>query len=236
MPEVQEDEDLVLIPLKNVTPAILKQESELKELIEDLTRMGCKGFLAKPWKLQSEATLREFLSERGNHWERTMQQVLEQWTTEVWADVYEFAPRKGERRANRKDTYFVGKFRTEHDPKDGFHPGDCNNTKERRVIEFLLPILYPKKPKRLSITMANTIFGALSKTRPINWGRLIQELVEKSIPHIDKKPSSFSPYILHIYQRSGCIKEKKEDALTIAEDEVVYKLGPEVELTKAGTE
>ena len=30
---------------------------------------------------------------------------------------------------------------------------------ERRVIEFLLPILYSKKPKTLSITMANTIFG-----------------------------------------------------------------------------
>ena len=50
----------------------------------------------------------------------------------------------------------------EHDPKDGFHPKDYRNPREHRVIDFLFPILYPEKPKRLSITMANTIFGALS--------------------------------------------------------------------------
>ena len=48
MLEVREDDDLVPIPLKNVAPAITKRESELKELIEDLTRMGCEGLLAKP--------------------------------------------------------------------------------------------------------------------------------------------------------------------------------------------
>ena len=75
MLEVKEDD--VSISLKNVVPAIPKRESELKELIEDLSRMGCEGLLAKPWNLRSEATLREFLSERGNHWERTMWQVPE---------------------------------------------------------------------------------------------------------------------------------------------------------------
>ena len=85
------------------------------------------------------------------------------------------------------------------------------------------------------ITMANTIFGALSGTRPLNWGRLIQELVEKSIPHIGKKPSPLSLYILHLYQRNGCINEAEEDALMIVEDEVAYKLGPEVEPTEAET-
>ena len=154
----------------------------------------------------------------------------------MWADIYGFAPRKGEGWASRKDTYFVGKFKTEHDPKDGFHSGDYRNPRERRVIEFLLPILYLQNPKRLSIMMVNTIFGALSGTRLVNWGQLIQELVEKSIPHIGKKPSPLSPYSLHLYQRNGCVKEEEEDALIIAEDVVVYKLGPEVELTEAGTE
>ena len=81
--------------------------------------------------------LREFLFERGNEWERTMRQDLEQWTAKVWTDVYGFAPRKGEGWASWKDTYFVGKFRAEHDPKDGFYPVDCKNPRECRVIEFL---------------------------------------------------------------------------------------------------
>jgi hypothetical protein len=56
----------VPIPLKNVSSAVPKNDSELKELVEDLTRMGCEGFLNKPWNSRNEATLREFLFERGN--------------------------------------------------------------------------------------------------------------------------------------------------------------------------
>jgi hypothetical protein len=41
-----------------------------------------------------------------------------------------------------------------------------------------------------------------------------------------------SPYILHLYQQYGCINKAEEDVLTIAEDEVVYKLGLEVKITK----
>jgi hypothetical protein len=84
--------------------------------------------------------------------------------------------------------------------------------------------------------MANTLFGALSGKRHVNWGRLIQELVEKSIPHIGKKPSPLSPYILHLYQQNGCVNEVEKDALAIAEDEVTYKLGPEIKIMEAGTE
>lgn len=190
----------------------------MREFVEDLTRMGCKGLLAKPWNLRNDAVLREFLFERGNQWERTMRQDPKRWTAEVWADVYGFAPRNGEGWASRKDTCFIGKFKAEHDPKDDFYLVDCRNPRKRRVIEFLLPILHPKKPKGLSITMANTIYGELSGARPVNWGRLIQELVEKSIPHIGKQPFPLSPYILHLYQQNVCVNEEEEDALTIAED------------------
>jgi hypothetical protein len=104
------------------------------------------------------------------------------------------------------------------------------------VIEFILPILSPEKPKRLRITMANTLFGAMSGVRSVNWGWLIQKYVEKSIPHIGRKPSFLSPYLLHLYQHYGCINEAEEDAVTIAEDKVAYKLGPEVVLEESGSE
>ena len=156
-----------------------------------------------------------------------MRQDPEQWTAEVWADVYGFVPRKGEGWASRKDTNFEGKFRTEHDPKDGFYPVDCKHPRECRVIEFLLPycpnvplsgghrviditnkhfihagpfkgtgvsiylllpILYPEKPKRLSITMANTIFGALSGARLVNWGDLFKNWWRNRSPTSARNP------------------------------------------------
>ena len=64
----EREEEQVPIPLKNVSPAIPKRESELKKLIEDLSRMGCEGLLAKPWNLRAEATLHESLFKRGNQW------------------------------------------------------------------------------------------------------------------------------------------------------------------------
>jgi hypothetical protein len=186
MPEAREEDEReqVPIPVKPVTPATPKRDSELKELIEDLSRMGCEGLLAKPWNLRAKTTLREFLFERGNQWLWTMKQEPEKWTPEVWAGVYGFPKGKGEGWANRRDSYYVGKFRMDPDPKFGFHLGNC--PRERRVIEFILPILSPEKPKRLNITMANTLFGAMSGARPVNWGRLIQEYVEKSIPRIGR--------------------------------------------------
>ena len=70
MPEAQEEDEREQVPIlvKNVSPAIPKRESELKELIKDLSRIGCEGLLAKPWNLRAEATLREFLFKRGNQW------------------------------------------------------------------------------------------------------------------------------------------------------------------------
>jgi len=238
MPEVREEDerDEMPIPLKNVSPAVPEKESELEELIDDLRRMGCEGLLQKPWNVRSESTLREFKYERGNQWERTLRQDPEKWTAEVWGRVYGFALRKGEGWAHRKDSFYVGKFRGEHDSKDGFHPANCRNDRERRVIEFILPILSPEKPKRLTITMANTLFGAISGLRPVNWGRLIQEYVERNIPFIGRKPSFLSPYILHLYKHYECLTGAEEDALQIAEDEAAYKLAPEVTLGESGSE
>jgi hypothetical protein len=125
MPEIKEEDEvgLVMIPLKNVIPTIPKKEFEMKELVEDLTRMGCEGMLAKPWNVRNEAVFRGFLFTRGSQWERMMRQDPEWWTTKVWADVYGFAPRKGEGWANRKDTFFVRKVQDGGRPKGWILPG-----------------------------------------------------------------------------------------------------------------
>ena len=68
--------------------------------------------------------------------------------------------------------------------KEGFHPGNCRSKRERRVLKFLMPILNPEKPKRINLTLANTMFGALSGSRPVNWGLLIHESRDEgSSPH-----------------------------------------------------
>jgi hypothetical protein len=112
--------------------------------------------------------LREFKFERGNQWIGTKKRVPNKWTPDTWARVYGFQWAVVEGWAGRKDGLFAGKFRREVDPKEGLHPSNCRNARERRMLEFLMPILNPEKPKRISLTMANTMFGAMSGVRPVN--------------------------------------------------------------------
>jgi hypothetical protein len=92
------------------------------------------------------------------------------------------------------------------------------------VLEFLMPIFNPEKPKRISLTMANTLFGAMFGVRPVNWGVLIHEVVARTIPNIGRKPSYLSPFLLHLYRRYECITADEEDLLAIAVEEVAYKV------------
>ena len=126
--------------------------------------------------------LREFKIEKGNKWLNTKRRDPESWNPDTWARVYGFPKRVGAGLAGRKDGLCAGKFRGDVDPKEGLHPANCRNPRERRVLEFLMPILYPEKPKRISLTMANTLFGALSGIRPMNWALLIHKIVGRPIP------------------------------------------------------
>ena len=68
-----------------------------------------------------------------------------------------------------------------------------------------MPILNPDKPKRITVTAANTLFSATFGVRPVNWGLLIHEVVGRALPNIGQKPSFFFPFILHLYQHFDCI-------------------------------
>ena len=97
-------------------------------------------------------------------------------------------------------------------------------------------ILNPDKPKRISLTMANTLFGAMFGSRLVNWGLLIHKVVAKALPNIGKKSSFFSPFIFHLYQQYDLLLLDEEDELTIAANEVAYKLQPEAGETETSSD
>ena len=131
----------------------------------------------------------------------------ERWTAETWAEVYHF-PKEGRSHALRMDKFVVGKFSTHINPKDGHAIADCEDPRERRVLEFIVPILYLEKPTRITMTLANTIFGALSGARPVSWEIVIQDLVGKLVFELEKgKPSPISLYLFHFYNRFECLRK-----------------------------
>ena len=72
--------------------------------------------------------------------------------------------------ASWTDRFIDGKFSGRVNPKDGYVVVDCKEPRARKVLEFLVPLLYLEKPTRVTITVGNTIFGALFGERPVDWG------------------------------------------------------------------
>ena len=98
------------------------------------------------------------------------------------------------------------KFETTINPKDGHAVSDCIDPRERRVFEFVIPILYPKKPNRVTKEVGNIVFRALSREYKISWGHVLHKVVDKLVSMLGKgKPTLVSPYLFHLYNKFECL-------------------------------
>ena len=113
--------------------------------------------------------------------------------------------------ANRTDKYVEGKFLHEVDPKDRFPVRECKDAWEHRLLEFLVSIVHPDKPTRVTRTLENTIFGALSGERSVDWSIIFMELVNRLEGGAGKtKPTPICPFLYHLYESKGLLTKDEE--------------------------
>jgi hypothetical protein len=72
--------------------------------------------------------------------------------------------------ATKKEDCIWNKFFKNLDPK-------YNDKREKMMLHFLMPILNPKKPYNVTLTLANTLLIAYSKKKVVDLGSIIGELV-----------------------------------------------------------
>ena len=223
----------VHVSLRNVTPAIPGNEFEHGMLKSDLEDLGCARLLKRPWNLKNEDFIQQFVLiregklEHNYMFDTTIRDRPEEWTVDIWRKVYDFGL-GGNGLANRTDLYIEGKFRNDADPKDGFSVRDCRNPRERKLLEFLVPIVHPDKPTRVTRTIGNTIFGALSGERPVDWGKVFSELVQRLVSGAGKsKPTPICPFLYHLYEYKGLLTDEEETDYTIAKELNRYWITPE---------
>ena len=200
------------ISLKAVVPGLPKNAKDRELLEEDLRRIRCHGLLGKPWGLRMEEMVAEIIGEKDNRWDGTVRQAPEKWTAKEWRKVYSFE-RGGEGMASQTDRFIDGMFSGKVNPKDGYAVADCRDPRVRRLLEFLVLLLYPEKPTRVTITVGNTIFGALSGERPVDWGVVVKDVVQRLLSGMGKsKATPICPYIFHLYHAHELLltNEKKE--------------------------
>ena len=58
------------------------------------------------------------------------------------------------------------------------------------MLEFLIPILYSEKHIQVTMTMDNTIFGALLGEWKVDWGIILQSVVAKLIEGIREEKAT----------------------------------------------
>jgi hypothetical protein len=190
--------------------------------LEDLQVMGCSGFLEKPWGFKDDRIIRELLDGVSNEFDNSIRGQPIRWTEECWREVYHFS-KGGGGLAGRKDEYVKECFKDLLSPKDGYSIDDCKDPRHRRLLAFLVPIVYPEKPNRITVTWDNTIFGALNGGRKVNWARVITTLVIQLAARVGKsRATPICPFFYHLYERKEFLKPEEEKNWKIQEGMLKY--------------
>jgi hypothetical protein len=210
------------VKLRKVVPEVPRSEMERGELLEDLQTMGCSGLLEKPWDFKDDRIVRELLDGVSNEFEHSIRACPIWWTEECWREVYNFY-KGGGGMAGRKDEYVKDCFRALPNPKDGYAIEDCTDVRHRRVLAFLVPILYPENPNWVAVTIGNTIFGALNGGRKVNWARIISNLVVQLVARVGKsRASPICPFLYYLYERKELLRVEEEKNWKIQEAMMKY--------------
>jgi hypothetical protein len=210
------------VKLRKVVPEVPRDEVERGELLEDLQVMGCSGFLEKPWGFKDDRIVRELVDGVSNEFDNSIRAQPVRWTEEVWREVYHFS-KGGGGLAGRKDEYVKECFKDLPSPKDGYSIDDCKDPRHKRLLAFLVPIVYPEKPNRITVTWGNTIFGALNGGRKVNWARVITTLIVQLAARVGKsRATPICPFLYHLYERKELLKPEEEKQWKIQEAMLKY--------------
>ena len=88
--------------------------------------------------------------------------------------------------------------------------------------------MHPDKPTWVTRTTGNTIFGALSGERLVDWGKVFSELVQRLVGGVGKsKPTPICPFLYHLYECKGLLTEEEETDYTTAKELNRYRISPE---------
>ena len=98
------------------------------------------------------------------------------------------------------------------------------------MLEFLIPILYPEKPTRVTMTVGNTIFGAFLGEQKVDWGIILQSVIAKLVEGARKlKATPIGPYMFHLYMGQEVLSVKEMVAYDISLDLLKYDYTLELE-------
>lgn len=95
--------------------------------------------------------IQELMEEYSNKWAKTIRALPRKWAIETWKKVYDFSClRKG--MASQTNKFVDGKFANFPHSKDGYAVADCKIARDKRMLEFIVLIMYLELPNQITET------------------------------------------------------------------------------------
>jgi hypothetical protein len=211
------DWKMLKLPITNPTPNP-RLERNLKDLRLD-------GLLGKPWIVKINSVVQDFYKWEESVTEGSIRGNLEAWTSEFVAKLYSLDT-EGEEDWMKEEVDWEEYFDIAScDPKTGWKVEHCKNPELRDLFAFLLPILYPTKPHRITKGFATTLLWAWKFDRKVNWAAIFVKNIQKLVAalHPDKH-TYLCPFIAHGYSQAQVFTPVEESDYDQAEAAWTFQL------------
>ena len=97
------------------------------------------------------------------------------------------------------------------------------------LLEFILSVIHPDKSTWVTITIGNTIFGALDGCRPVDWGLVFWDLIKRLVARAGKaKPTPICSFLFHLYHSQGLLTDEEEIDYMAPQELTNYRITPDL--------
>ena len=135
------------------------------------------------------------------------------------------------------EKFAEGKFANPPHPKDGYSLPEYKDPRARRILEFIVPILYLEKSTRVTGMVGNTIFGAYIGEREVDRVLVIRDTIKRLLTGIGKsKPTPICPYLLHLYIAHDVVQAKDKKVYMVGKSFMQHEVNPDEDEEAAGSE
>ena len=187
------------------------EEKDRRDILEaNLRKMGCGKLWDLPWRYSDDFLVNEVALQRSVNWPNTIRGKPEKWTSELLAQKWGLSLEGKDlpaRKVNLAEKYFEGR----PSGGDGWKLADCRHQELREVLEFLIPLLNPNKPKRVTVQVASAVVDCLINNGNYSWARIFEERIKNQVLKLQSVRVSFlAAYCLNLYQTEEELLTKKE--------------------------
>lgn len=202
--------DTLAIP-KAVAARIPQAPDSYATLQTSLQQLGLEHLLAIPWNVELDSYLQDFVKESmiAPEFRQTIRARPSLWTVEQIAHAFR-CPSEGEGLYSKKKDLSTPYFSGIRNLTNGWNLTQCTYPNLRVLLEFLVPILHPKKPTICPVALANTIVAAHSGAIQVNWALLIFNVMKDQVKSMKaSRPTYLQVYLSQLYQTYDCLHSEE---------------------------